>query len=59
LAERIDLKEIERKAYTSCNQDGLVDIAVALIPLAFGTMMILDLPWLGGVFAFVGVSLST
>jgi len=57
MAEKINLKEIERKVYTSYHQDGLVDIAVALIPLAFGIMMILDMPWMGGVFAVVGISI--
>jgi len=57
MAEKINLKEIERKAYTSYHQDGLIDIAVALIALAFGIMMILDMAWMGGVFAVVGMSL--
>jgi len=57
MTEGINLKEIERKVYTSYHQDGLIDIAIALIVLAFGIMMIFDMAWMGGVFAVVGMSL--
>jgi hypothetical protein len=57
MAERINLKEIERKAYTSYHQDGLIDIFIAFVVLTFGIMMILDMGWMGWIFAVVGVSL--
>jgi len=57
MAERINLKEVERKVYTSYHQDGLIDISIAFVILTFGIMMILDLGWMGGVFAVVGMSL--
>jgi hypothetical protein len=52
--QKIDLKELEKKAYTSYHQDGIVDIFVAAYVLVFGAMMILDLPWLGGIVAVFG-----
>jgi len=56
MSEKINLKEIERKVYTSYHQDGLIDIAIALIVLAFGLMSIFDMPWMGGIFVVVGIS---
>jgi len=56
MAERINLKEIERKAYTSYHQDGLIDISIAFIVLTFGIMIVLDMGWMGGVFAVVYIS---
>lgn len=58
MAERISLKEIERKVYTSYHEDGLIDISIALIILPFGIMMMfLEMAWMGGIFAVVGISL--
>ena len=57
MAEKIDLKEIERKAYTSYHQDGLIDISISIIVLTFGTMMVLDMAWMGGIFAVIGISI--
>jgi hypothetical protein len=56
MAERVDLKEIERRVYTSYHQDGLIDISIAIIVLTFGIMMFLDMGWMGGVFAIIGIS---
>jgi hypothetical protein len=56
MAEKINLKEIERKVYMSYHQDGLIDISIAIIVLAFGIMMFMDMGWMGGVFAIVGIS---
>ena len=57
MAERVNLKEIERKVYTSYHQDGLIDVSIAFIVLAFGLMMVLDMGWMGWVFAVVSISL--
>ncbi len=56
MAEKVNLKEIERKVYTSYHQDGLIDTAIALIVLAFGLMSVFDMPWMGGIFVVVGIS---
>ena len=40
--ERIDLRQLERKAYLSYHQDGLVDIVIGLAIITFGIMF---LPW--------------
>ncbi len=40
--EPIDLKELERKAYFSYNEDGLIDILVGSILLLLGTYITLD-----------------
>lgn len=57
MSENINLKDIERKAYTSYHQDGLIDISIAIIALAFSIVMILDMAWIGGIFAVVAFSL--
>jgi hypothetical protein len=54
--QKINLKEIERKAYTSYHQDGVIDIAVAVVVILFAIIMMLgDMPWLGGIGGVAGV----
>ena len=36
MVNKIDLKEIERKAYLSYHQDGLLDIFIGMFIFAFG-----------------------
>lgn len=57
MAQRVKLKEIERKVYTSYHQDGIIDISMAIIVLAFAIMMVLDMAWMGGIFAVSCISL--
>jgi hypothetical protein len=52
--QKIDIKEMEKKAYISYHQDGIVDIFAASYVIVFGAMMILDLPWIGGIVAIFG-----
>jgi len=42
VGEKIDLKEIERRAYLSYHQDGLVDIFIGLAFLVFGAPILYD-----------------
>jgi len=55
--QKINLKEIERKLYTSYHQDGLIDITIALVILAYAILIALDMPWLGGIWAVTAVTL--
>ena len=57
MTEKIDLKEIERKAYTSYHQDGLVDIFAGFFILSFSVWIILDMAWMGWMFFIVGASI--
>lgn len=43
---RIDLKELEKKAFTSYHQDGILDICIGLFILSFGIGMLCDMYWL-------------
>lgn len=54
--EKINLKEIERKAYTSYHQDGVIDVTIALAVLIFSIVMIGDMPWLGGITGILAIS---
>ena len=54
--EKINLKNIARNAYTSYHQDGILDVSIAIVILAFGLMMMIDLPWLGGAIGIVAMS---
>ena len=54
--QKINLKEIARNAYTSYHEDGILDISLAIVILAFGLMMIVDMPWLGGAIGIVAMS---
>jgi len=56
MAEEINLKEIERKAYTSYHQDGLIDVFAGFLILSFGLWLILDMAWMGWILWFVVVS---
>ena len=54
---KINLKEIERKAYMSYHQDGLIDITIAFVILQFATLIVLEVPWLVPFWVFVAVTL--
>jgi len=56
MEEKIDLKRIERKAYTSYHQDGLIDVFAGFLILSFGLWLILDMAWMGWILWFVAVS---
>ncbi len=49
MSEEIDLKQIERKAYTSYHQDGLIDIMIGIALVWFIVCMAVELVWLGGI----------
>jgi hypothetical protein len=51
------LKQIERKAYTSYHQDGILDILIGVIILGFATMVIADMVYLGWVFSIAAISI--
>jgi hypothetical protein len=51
--EKINLKQIERKAYTSYHQDGILDILIGISILSFAAMVIADMTYLGWMFFFV------
>ena len=54
--EKINLKKIERKAYTSYHQDGLIDIFIGFTVLAFGILMFTDLAWMGGIIGIMAIT---
>jgi len=54
--QKINLKEIERKAYTSYHQDGIIDVTIAITVLMFAVVVISDMPWMGGI---VGVLVTS
>ena len=57
MRERVNLKEIERKVYTSYHQDGIIDVSIALIVLGFGIWgVVLDMAWMGEMFWYSGSS---
>ncbi len=47
----LDVKEIERRAYMSYSEDGLVDIAIGFVFLGWGVLLVDKLP---GLFALLG-----
>ncbi len=58
--QKINLKEIERKAYTVYHQDGVIDIAIAFVIFIFSVIMLGEiylLGSLGGISGFLGISL--
>ena len=53
--EKINLKEIERKAYTSYHQDGVIDITIAFTTFFLSIIMIGDITLLGGIGGMSGI----
>jgi len=56
MAEKINLKKIERKAYTSYHQDGLIDVFSGAFILSVGVWLVLDMAWMSWILWFVAVS---
>ena len=42
MTQKIDLKKIERRAYLSYHQDGVVDVFIGLVFLLYGVVMLAD-----------------
>jgi len=55
--KKINLKEIERKAYTSYHQDGVIDITIAFVTLLFSVITLGDISLLGGISGILAISL--
>ena len=55
MARNIDLKAIERKAYLSYHQDGLLEIFIGFFIAIFGLGMTTGLAYMGGIWAAVGI----
>lgn len=53
--QKINLKEIERKAYTSYHQDGVIDITIAFVILLFSVIMLGDIYLLGSIGGASGI----
>ena len=57
MRRKVNLKEIERRVYTSYHQDGIIDVSIALIVLGFGIWgAVLDMAWMGEMFWYSGSS---
>jgi hypothetical protein len=56
MTEEINLKELERKAWLTYHQDGLLDIGIGLCILAVGIGFATGMAWLAGVLAATGFS---
>ena len=55
--QKINLKEIERRAYTSYHQDGILDISIAIVILLFSIVIIGEMPWIGGMAGIFAISI--
>lgn len=56
MTEKISLKEIERKAYISYHQDGLIDIFAGVFILSFVLWLLLDMAWMHWMLWFAVIS---
>lgn len=54
--QKINLKEIERKAYTSYHEDGILEIATSFVILIFAAVIVGEIPWLGGIAGVLAIS---
>ena len=48
MSDKIDLKEIERRAYTSYHEDGIVDIIIGVCVLTLSLYVFAEMLWLMG-----------
>ena len=53
--QKINMKAIERKAYTSYHQDGVIDITIAFVTLLFSVITLGDISLLGGIGGISGI----
>jgi hypothetical protein len=51
--DKINLKELERKAYLSYHQDGILDMFIGFSILLFGMWMLADMAYLAGAFVAI------
>jgi hypothetical protein len=51
--DKINLKELERRAYLSYHQDGILDIFIGFNILLFGVWILIDMAYLAGAFAAI------
>jgi hypothetical protein len=51
--DKINLKELERRAYLSYHQDGILDIFIGFIILLFSLWILADMAYLAGVFVAI------
>ena len=49
MSEKLNMNDIKRQVYLSYSEDGLIDLAIGLVIFGFGTLLMFDVPWLGGV----------
>ncbi len=53
MSDKINLRNLERQAYLSYHQDGVLDIFIGLSILLFGAWILADMAYLAGAFAAV------
>lgn len=53
MSEKFNMNEIHRQVYLSYTEDGLIDLAIGLVIFGFGTLLMVDLPWLVGVLGLI------
>ena len=57
MSHEIDMKEIERQVYLSYSEDGLIDIAIGSVIMAWGAMLILEPSGLIGLVGMLGLGI--
>jgi hypothetical protein len=57
MSERVNMKEIERGMYAFFTEDGLIDLAIGLVILGFGSLLFLDLPVFTGILGLAPLGL--
>lgn len=53
MPENLNMKQIRNDLYRSYADDGLVDLAIGLVIFGFGTLLLIDVPWLIGVLGLI------
>ena len=57
MCTQLDMKEIERQAYMSYHEDGLIDIAIGIVFAAWGILLAVSLPALIGLLGLVAIGI--
>ena len=45
---KLNMSEIRQQVYLSYTEDGLIDLMIGLVIFGFGTLLLVDIPWLVG-----------
>jgi hypothetical protein len=53
MSEKLNIDKIRQEVYRSYTEDGLIDLAIGIVIFGFGSLLMVDIPWLVGVLGVI------